>query len=250
MYSFFRQCCEGALRIPPEPAPPPGDEASTRIFRAAPNFYKYLLVVWALATLFFLLALSGFMIAPVAGFVEMRREGSKWASLLLLIPVVVFGLFVVLRLVSLAVLRLNYEKRWYVVTDRSLRIREGVVIVREMTITFANIQNISISQGPVQRLLGIADVQVDTAGGGSAAEGKHAAQNLHTARFRGIDNASEVRELIQQRLRQLKDSGLGDHEEMLSMSHAPAAASPALLAALREVYAEARTLRKTLGEGG
>ena len=39
-------------------------------------------------------------------------------------------------------------------------------------------------------------------------------ENLHTAWFRGINNAGEVRELIQQRLRLLKDSGLGDHEEL------------------------------------
>src|SRR5205814_3372587 len=93
----------------------------------------------------------------------------------------------------LAVVRLDYEKRWYLVTDRSLRIREGVVNVREMTVNFANIQNISISQGPLQRLLRIADLRVDTAGGGGgrAANTHHAAQNLHTAWFRGIDNAGE-----------------------------------------------------------
>jgi uncharacterized membrane protein YdbT with pleckstrin-like domain len=245
MYSFFRQCCERALRIPPEPAPPPGDETSTRIFRAAPNFYKYLLVIWAVATVFAFLFLSVVMIGPVAGVIELRRSRSWWAFLLLLIPVVVFGLFVLLRLFSLAVLRLDYEKRWYLVTDRSLRIREGVVTVREMTVTFANIQNISISQGPIQRLLGIADVQVDTAGGGGAAETKQGTRNLHTARFRGIDNAHEVRELIQQRLRQLKDSGLGDHEELaLRPATAAVATSPDLLAALREVYAEACALRQ------
>gem|GEM_PF-6738418 len=37
MYSALRQTCERLLRIPHDPAAPPGDEASTRIFRAAPN---------------------------------------------------------------------------------------------------------------------------------------------------------------------------------------------------------------------
>ena len=50
MYSAFRQGCEQVLRIPPPPEPPPGDEAQTRIFLAAQNYYKYLLVIWALKT--------------------------------------------------------------------------------------------------------------------------------------------------------------------------------------------------------
>ena len=43
-----------------------------------------------------------------------------------------------------------------------------VVKVREMTVTFANIQNAPVNQGPIQRALGIADLQVETAGGGVA----------------------------------------------------------------------------------
>lgn len=35
--------------------------------------------------------------------------------------------------------RLDYELRWCIVTDRSLRIREGIASVRESTMTFANI---------------------------------------------------------------------------------------------------------------
>ena len=38
--------------------------------------------------------------------------------------------------------------------------------VLETTITFENIQNVTVQQGPLQRLFGIADVRVDTAGGG------------------------------------------------------------------------------------
>ena len=244
MYNAFCAACERVLRIPPAPAPPPGDHASTRLFRAAPNFYKYLLVLWAAATGLFLVVLSSAMIGPVVGFVEMRRQGNRGAPFLLLVPIVVFGVFALIRLFRLAVLRLDYEKRWYLVTDRSLRIREGVVKVREMTVTFANIQNISVSQGPVQRLLGIANLQVDTAGGGGAADAKRGRQNLHTAWFRGIDNANEVRELIQQRLRQLKDSGLGDHEEAAAQPRSAEEAD--LLAPMWEIHVEARRLRQAV----
>ena len=107
----------------------------------------------------------------------------------------IFGIALIWRLFALALVRLDFEKRWYLVTDRSLRVREGIVNVREMTITFANIQNISISQGPIQRLLGIADLRVDTAGGGpSRSEKEEGGENLHTVRFRGVNNADEIRD--------------------------------------------------------
>jgi uncharacterized membrane protein YdbT with pleckstrin-like domain len=234
------------LRIPHDPAPPPGDHVSTRIFLAAPNYYKYLLCLWGIrAAAGFLIVIVAIVLPFSALAFTFTKEGKSWAILLWLIPVVIIVLNILSSMFLLAVLRLNFEKRWYVVTDRSLRIREGVTTVREMTVNFANIQNISISQGPLQRMLQIADLRVDTAGGGGgSSKGKERSENLHTAWFRGIDNANEVRELIQQRLRRLKDSGLGDHEE--SVPSATFVYSAAMLAALREVHTEAAALRQAI----
>src|SRR5213082_897304 len=64
MYSSFRQFCEQVLRIPHDPTPPPGDERSTRIFRAAPNYYKYRLIVWGFRTGLLLLVLVGAVLVP------------------------------------------------------------------------------------------------------------------------------------------------------------------------------------------
>jgi membrane protein YdbS with pleckstrin-like domain len=245
MYNAFRSTCERLLRIPPDPQSPPGDESTTRVFRASPKYLKYLFVLWGLQTAAFLLPILvvwGVMLV-VAATVEKR------VSLPLVIGIFLFVLCVVglQRLFRLALLRLDFEKRWYVVTDRSLRVREGVVQVQEMTVTFANIQNISISQGPIQRLLGLADLRVDTAGGGGGGDGGghsgHPGHDSHTAWFRGIGNANEVRALIQERLRHLKDSGLGDHDEPLE--RVPVAASADVIDALREVYREASALRAT-----
>jgi uncharacterized membrane protein YdbT with pleckstrin-like domain len=120
--------------------------------------------------------------------------------------------------------------------------------------TYANIQNLSLKQGPVQRLFGIADLQVRTAGGGgeSAEEGKKGqpdADNMHLGYFRGVDNAEEIRDLIQDRMRRLRDSGLGDPDE--PVAEAPVAAPPGdssgMLAAAREMLAEARALRRAMG---
>ncbi len=242
MYKAFRHWCESGLRIPDDPEPPPGDEATARVFRAAPGYYKYLLAIWAITTAGIVMAFLSALIAPAALGAAVARKHHGLAYVIVAAPIFLLAAVIVLRIVSLALVRLNFEKRWYIVTDRSLRVREGILNVREMTVTFANIQNISISQGPVQRAIGIADLRVDTAGGGGNHDHKHHGENLHTAWFRGVNNANEIRQLIQDRLRRLKDSGLGDHEERIENPRS-AAARPELVAALRAVAAEASALR-------
>jgi uncharacterized membrane protein YdbT with pleckstrin-like domain len=238
MYNSFRHLCERVLRIPADPGPPPGDEASTRVFRASPNYFKYLFVLWAMRTGVSILPVIviGVVFVTVSSFVP--EKSSIGTGGVVAIAILILILVLVQRLFHLAVLRLNYEKRWYVVTDRSLRVREGVVSVQEMTVMFANIQNLSISQGPIQRLLKVADLRVDTAGGGGDVGHGHD-HVLHTAWFRGIDNADDVRQLIQERLRRLKDSGLGDHEEVV-----PETESGELLHLLRQIHGEALALRE------
>ena len=198
--------------------------------------------MWALKSLLVLFIVSSAMIGPVIGAFVAAKKGHESGLLLLLIPGFAFTIVIVLRLFALALVRLDFEKRWYVVTDRSLRVREGIIVVREMTVTFANIQNIAISQGPIQRALGLADLRVDTAGGGAANAQKHPGQNLHMAWFRGVNNADEVRRVIQERLRQFKDAGLGDIDD----HPIPSSSEPAVIAALRDLNQEARALRETV----
>jgi hypothetical protein len=169
-----------------------------------------------------------------------------------------FGLLTYLGqlVLTYVALRLDYELRWYVVTDRSLRIRTGLWSVQEMTMSFANLQQVVTSQGPLQRLLGIADVRVQSAGGGGeVAHGHHAhGPSMHIGHFHGVANAAEVRDLILARLRQFRETGLGDPDEKRLAAFVPvparqnisASENDAVLAA-RELLAEARELRHALG---
>jgi uncharacterized membrane protein YdbT with pleckstrin-like domain len=116
--------------------------------------------------------------------------------------------------------------------------------VREMTVSFANIQDVAVTQGPIERMLGLSNVRVTTAGGGGHTQNKQAGPNLHQAWFRGIDNAEEVKNLILERLRALKDSGLGHREETVATA-ASAPAGAAFRDALSAVLDEARALRQS-----
>jgi membrane protein YdbS with pleckstrin-like domain len=230
------------LRVPPEPRVPVGDGGPVRVFQAGRRYYQYRLALWALQQ-------AGTALGLVAGVVGLsiaaREVGSDTVVLLLRAAeaLAVAG-FVVQLPVTFAMVRLDYDLRWYIVTDRSLRIREGVASVKEKTMTFANVQNITVKQGPLQRLLGIADVEVRSAGGGGGGEaGKHGVgESLHEAYFRGVDDAEAIRDVIRERVRRHRDAGLGDPDDG-GPAAAPAPADAGLLEAAREMVAEARALR-------
>jgi membrane protein YdbS with pleckstrin-like domain len=186
------------------------------------------------------------------------RHLPSWLIPLLIIgEAVAIAAYVIQLPLTLAAVRLDYEMRWYMVTDRSLRIRTGIFKVQESTMSFANLQQVEVNQGPLQRLLGLADVRVQSAGGGgSESHGKGQTESLHTGVFQGVEHASEIRDLIQERLRRFRASGLGDPDDHPDHLHdAVAAAVPAgassptgddALLAARELLEEARALRTAL----
>lgn len=179
-----------------------------------------------------------------------------------LIPLIEFiefagiAIFLAQLVVTYAIVRLEFEQHWYIVTDRSLRIRTGILSLQESTMSFANIQQVEIRQGPVQRLLDLADVHVRSAGGGGdmahAAEGHGGETSLHLGIFKGVDNAVEIRDLILERLRRFREAGLGDPEDGRDHPHPPpdpgpkAATSAPVEAAVNELLEEARALRGAL----
>ena len=238
------------LKVPHEPEPPAGSPGSIQIFRAARNFYKLCLIKWALKQLaaLVLLALVLFLFHLFGGYMQLFHGHFSVEAVVVGIHLLGVCGYLLTMPFTYAMVWLDYELRWYIVTDRSLRIRSGLWKVREMTMTFANIQQITVQQGPLQRLLGIADLEVSTAGGGASARtGPHGeplmGESLHSGYFHGIDNAERIRDMMLERLRRLRDPGLGDPDEAHHEAAAPAGDNPLMVAAL-ELLSEARALRK------
>lgn len=160
-------------------------------------------------------------------------------------------LFLVQLPVTFAAVRLDFELHWYIVTDRSLRIRTGLVRLQESTMSFANLQQVEVKQGPLQRLLGLADVHVQSAGGGGDHQPGQVGDSLHTGIFHSVNNANEIRDLILERLRQFRQAGLGDpddhgHHPAATAATAEAVVNGDAVAAARELLAEARALRQAV----
>jgi uncharacterized membrane protein YdbT with pleckstrin-like domain len=224
------------VRVPHQPEPPPGSPPT--VFRAARNYLTLRIVEWVIRQTLLLLIPIVFMVIVAV----VRSSKGTPPAFVPVLEVLAWVIYVTQFLFSWAVLRLDYELRWYMLSDRAIRIREGIVTVREKTMALANVQNIALRQGPLQRLLGIADVEVKTAGGGVSSAGPHAkkpmGEPMHVAFFRGVDNAEEIRDLVREGVRRQRDAGLGDPDER-AHDHVPHAAAAAAVELLRE----ARKLR-------
>lgn len=159
--------------------------------------------------------------------------------------------FVIQFFWSLLAVRIDYTQRWYMVTDRSLRLRWGVVRIQETTMSFANLQQVAVKQGPLERLLKIADVEVRSAGGGSGESEEDGDDSMHRSVFRAVENAPEIRDMILERLKRYRQAGLGEPDDPNEAAEAPAIAagghSVDTLNAARDLLAEARALRSDLG---
>ncbi|MBX7254793.1 MAG: PH domain-containing protein [Candidatus Hydrogenedentes bacterium] len=225
----------GLLRVPSEPPALPTRPGETlETFHPAPGYLRYSLLGLRIVCAALLLVAS---IGSLALAADEPEAGVVVGLLALFLIVFIYSVGYVFTYVE-------YCTTWYVMTGRSVRLRTGVWIVRETTITFENVQNVSVNQGPLQRLFGIADVRLDTAGGGGAtatagSQGENPfAANMHQGVIRGVENAQEIRDLIVKRMKKSRSAGLGDdrHDKVHR------AWSPQHVDALREIREAIREL--------
>src|SRR5262245_8180568 len=124
-----------AFRVPDEPPTlpvRPGEPIES--FKPSRDFLRYLKFYFWLVLLLTDIALTiGYIIAAVA----LWLNGLAWVALLLLGP----ALFIIVApdIVAYIAIHLRYDTMWYVLTDRSLRIRRGIWTIHEVTITFENV---------------------------------------------------------------------------------------------------------------
>lgn len=237
------------LRAPSEPpAVPAGHHASARVFRASRRYlWCRLILLFGAALGVVVLDLLGtgilFVLPASIDFSDLEGWWTVLGGGLAL------AALVLVTFVQYLAVRIDYDMRYYIVTDRSLRIREGAWTIKEMTLTHANVQNLRVRQGPVQRLFGIWTLVVDTAGGGS---GGDEGETGHTFEMAGVENAHEIRDLILGHLREHgRGSGLGDLDDHGERRPSTPGLTPRALEALGAVRDAARGLRQGVeGTGG
>ena len=131
--------------------------------------------------------------------------------------------------VMLIPLYFRYHTMRYTFDDEGISMRWGILFRREITLTYARIQDIHLTSNFVERWLGLARIQIQTASASASAE----------MTLEGLHEFEMVRDYLYSKMRGVRSGGAG------SQSAIPPADSD-LAAALREVAAELRAVREAL----
>lgn len=146
-----------------------------------------------------------------------------------------FGPFFVFALIPLY---FRYRTLLYQIDEEGISMRWGILFHREVSLTYARIQDIHLSSNVVERWLGLGRVQVQTASGNADAE----------MTIEGLREHQEIRDFLYSRMRGAR-AGTGGGTT--TVGSAPAATlvsggDDELATALRAVSAEIRALRESL----
>ncbi len=163
-----------------------------------------------------LLLLVVIAVPSVGGSIALAVAESQWFFAGTIAIVIVL---LSIAVISYLAIHLRYDTTWYVFSDRSMRLRRGIWVIHESTITFENIQNVKVMQGPLQRWFGIADVVVETAGGGGSSQESGGGYGSHAGVIEGVAEASQIRDAIMNRANLSQTTGLGDESDEPNALH-------------------------------
>jgi putative membrane protein len=146
--------------------------------------------------------------------------------------------------VALIVLYFRYQSMRYRIDQEGLSMSWGVLFRREIHLTYARIQDIHLNSNLIERWLGLARIEIQTASGSSKAEmtiegvaGYEALRDYLYGKMRGarhLDRVAAPRPAAPRPAAALSDGAVPD------AAHAPDAE---LVAVLRSVAAELQALR-------
>lgn len=243
------------LRLSLTPPAPITGARVQQVLRPGQRAHQLRLLKWAgaqlsaLAGIVLLLTAFDFTqwLPPWLSFLEFFEGFAWWDDAFNFLPVewrwvgtaLTVGGFLVQLPLSFLALWAEWHTTWYVVSDQGVQLQHGTWTTHETSLRFANIQQVTLRQGPLQRVLGLADVVVSTAGGARPSDEDDADnQRKNQGRLRDLDFAEAQRLLA--RIRQQLPAAAEAARQAL-----PPAPFDSLEAA-QLLLSEARLLRQTL----
>jgi putative membrane protein len=124
----------------------------------------------------------------------------------------------------------RYHTLRYAIDEQGITMRWGILFRREVSLTFARIQDIQLSSNLVERWFGLAKIQLQTASGSSAAE----------MTVEGVREFEAMRDFLYSRMRGAHGAATGQHQVTASS----ASDADELTHVLQAVAAELRAIRE------
>ena len=156
---------------------------------------------------------------PSAIFAITRPQPALWTYYVLKALATGPGMFV-----AFPVLYFRYHTMKYRFDEQGISMQWGILFRNQTVLNYARIQDVHLKSNLIERYLGLARIQIETASGSGSAD----------IMLEGIPDHNAMRDFLYSRMR-----GVKDHPT------APAAANPTD-ATLREIAAELRAIREHL----
>ena len=127
--------------------------------------------------------------------------------------------------VTLAVLYFRYHTMRYEFSDEGIRMSWGIIFRNEVVLNYARIQDIHLRSNAIERWLGLARIEIQTASGSSSSE----------MTLEGIPDADGMRDFLYSQMRGSTNSAAKSGADLASVLH--------------EVASEMRAIRLAIEQG-
>lgn len=158
-------------------------------------FFYYTIIIWAF---------TGGIAAGVFPLLFISEEGSFDIIRSFILPLIIVETITLFASIILGVVMARYAYKFYKyeLRDDGFRKELGVILKKYVTIPYDRIQNVNISRGILDRLLGLSTLQIFTAGTGAVMISEGMLPGLSPT------VAENVRDELIHRARQSKNQGL------------------------------------------
>jgi uncharacterized membrane protein YdbT with pleckstrin-like domain len=141
---------------------------------------------------------------------------------------------------TLPFLYFRYHTLRYRFDNEGIHMKVGILFRREVNVTYARIQDIHLSSGIIQRWLGLADVQIQTASGTAGAE----------LTIEGFKEFEAIRDFLYARMRGARDKSTHGMPTLPHTEASPNDEAVALLLAIRDELRQTRELLQNAHQQG
>ena len=142
--------------------------------------------------------------------------------------------------ITLPMLWFRYYTLRYRFDAEGIHMKVGILFRREVNVTYARIQDIHLSSGIIQRWLGLADVQIQTASGTAGAE----------LTIEGFHQSEAIRDFLYARMRGARDKSPSTPPALPHAAEVGGDEVVTLLLGIRDELRETRALLATRPETG
>ncbi|MEO7677079.1 MAG: PH domain-containing protein [Verrucomicrobiota bacterium] len=139
-------------------------------------------------------------------------------------------------IVALPYLYFRYHTLRYHLDDEGIHMKVGILFRTEVNLTYARIQDIHLHSNFIQRWLGLANVQIQTASGSSGAE----------LVIEGFKEYEAIRDFLYTRMRGYKEHKSATNDSSVKNASANTGENPEVVELLKNICDELRRTRELL----